>query len=72
MLASNEMVRVRGIYDETEEIDGYAFGILTIPATIRNNNTVIYCSVAGTNGIMDSPIVTLTVQGDLDTVCAIE
>jgi len=66
-LASDEIIRARGIYDETEEMDGYVVGILTIPATTRNNNTVIYCSAAGTNGIVNSPVVTLTVQGDFDT-----
>ena len=67
VLASDEMIRARGISYETQEMDNYVVGILTIPATTRNNNTVIYCSVAGTNGIVDSPVATLTVQGDLDT-----
>ena len=62
------MNRARGIYDESEEMDGNYVGILTIPATTRNNNSVIYCRLAGTTGVRDSPSVALTVQGDLDTV----
>ena len=62
---SDEMNRRRGISAvETEDLNGHVVGILTIPATTRNNNTVIYCSVAGTNGIRRSPTATLTMQGN--------
>jgi len=59
------MNRKRGISAvEAEDLNGYVVSILTIPATTRNNNTMIYCSVAGTNGIRRSPTAALTVQGN--------
>ena len=66
-VASNEAIHARGIEYQKEEMDGYTVGVLTVPATTRNNNSVIHFTAAGSNGFIDSPNVTLTVQGDLDT-----